>query len=328
MKKIFNMRGAFCGAVLLVITFDAAGQLEVQKQEFFKYPFRGWVADINRCRLGTNDLTLILAQGHGVLINADKVVQKEFAFRVCTDPAAAQGQDGQSIVFCRGAGFSPVYAVDVDGRELWTNSARFVCNVVRHPSGRFYICTLYDGVKILDPNGSPIVTVNEEIRDIAFPSPTTALTISAATKKGNRLRLDTRNEKLEVLSSFPIESGASRIVAYNWPSTNDVCYQTARTLICVNGNGKSIKQIRTGQTMGAIGAIVQDDRGEEYLALMAAYKPIENSSKLFILRKNFEIVHEEMLPISGALTTLGTTNRLFVGNGTAGVFEYRLHNRP
>jgi hypothetical protein len=301
-----------------------AGDVAVEKRTFFKFPFRGVISDISQCRVDRTNQILILAQNHGVLINEQKVVQKEFALTRCFDPKASQIGDAPCIVYCRGGGFSPVYAADLNGHELWKfDRPGTVSTVARDGDGRFFVCTFRE-VSILDQDGKFTKSINKHIYDIRFVGPSTTLTISAITNKSRGRQMDIRDADFNRLNSFPIESDGRNILAYNWPETNHFCYASKQDLVVLNQGGKALKRVSLEDVAVGVGSVVvKDDVGEEYLVLLALYKPGKASSKLFIFSKRFERVYEESLPISFTVSTLGTSNRFYVGVGMTEVVEYR-----
>jgi len=314
-------------AIVLNLHRSEAGEITVEKRGFIQFPFRGTISDISRCRVDGTNQFLILAQNHGVLINEQKVVQKEFALTRCFDPKASQIGDAPCVVYCRGGGFSPVYAADLNGNELWKfDRPGTVSTVARDGDGRFFVCTFRE-VSILDQDGKFAKSIGEHIYDIKFVDPSTVLTISAITNKWRGRQLDIRDADFTRLNSFPIENDGRSIVAYNWPATNYFCYVSKEDLVVLNQGGKVFKRVDLEDVVVGVGsAVVQDDAGEEYLVLLALYKPGKASSKLFIFSKQFERVYEESLPISFTISTLGTSNRFYVGFGMTGVVEYQLRN--
>jgi len=311
---------------MLVFTLHqlVAGDVAVEKRTFFKFPFRGVISDISQCRVDRTNQILILAQNHGVLINEQKVVQREFALTRCFDPKASQIGDAPCIIYCRGGGFSPVYAADLNGNELWKfDRPGTVSTVARDGDGRFFVCTFRE-VSILDQDGKFTKSISEHIYDIKFVDPSTVLTISALTNKWRGRQLDVRDAHFTRLNSFPIESDGRNIVAYNWPATNYFCYASKEDLVVLNQGGKIFRHVGLEDVVVGMGSVVvQDDAGEEYLVLLALYKPGKASSKLFIFSKQFERVYEESLPISFTISTLGTSNRFYVGVGMTEVVEYQ-----
>lgn len=323
---IFDVRVVVSG-LMLMLQSSMAGDVTVAKSTYLEFPFRGFISDIAQCRLEGTNLILILAQNHGVLINEDKTIQKELSVAQCFDPKASQIGDTPCIIYCRGGGFSPVYAADLNGNELWKfNRPGTVSTVARDEEGRFYVCTFRE-VCILNPQGEFIKTINEHVFDIKFGT-TNVLTISSMVNKRRERQIDIRDANFNRISSFPIESEGRNIVAYNWPETAYICYVSKAHLVVLNQQRKTAKRFDLEDVVVGTGsAVVQDNAGEEYLALLALYKPGKASSKLFIFSKQLELVYQESLPISTAVSTLGTSNRLYIGAGTTKVFEYQLHRK-
>lgn len=314
-------------ALVLNLHRSEAGEITVEKRGFIQFPFRGTISDISRCRVDGTNQFLILAQNHGVLINEQKVVQKEFALTRCFDPKASQIGDASCIVYCRGGGFSPVYAADLNGNELWKfDRPGTVSTVARDGQGRFFVCTFRE-VSILDQDGRFTRSIGEHVYDIKFVE-STMLTISAITNKWRGRQLDVRDAQFNRLNSFPIDSDGRNIVAYNWPATNYFCYVSKEDLVVLNHGGKVFKRVGLEDVVAGVGSVVvRDDTGEEYLVLLALYKPGKASSKLFIFSKQCERVYNESLPPSFTISTLGTSNRFYVGVGVTGVVEYQIYRK-
>lgn len=307
---------------------DRTKGVVVAQHTYFQFPFRGIISDLAQCRVdGTNQI-LILAQNHGILINDQKIVQKEWTLTRCFDPIASQVGDSPCIIYCRGGGFSPVYASDLNGNELWKfDRPGTISTVARDHEGRFYVCTLRE-INILEPDGKFIKSLNGHIYDIKFVDPTTVLTISAVTNKARGRQIDIRDANLNRLSSFPIESDGRNIVAYHWPRTKHVCYVAKQHFFVLNHEGKTVQRVSLDDVVVGVGsAVVRDDVGEDYLALLVLYKPGKAASKLFIFSKRCVPVYEKTLPPSFAVSTLGLSNRLYVGVGATKIVEYQLRHR-
>ena len=306
----------------------AAGDVEVEKHTFYGNPLHSYITDFSRCPFDGSNAIVILAQSQGVLLNEQSAVFKEFNFTLCSNMKVARIRDDRCIIYCGGGGFSPVYAADLDGQKLWKfDNPSLVQTVAHDGEGKFYVC-MAKGVTILDQDGKILRKIDDQIYDIAFVTQSNVLTISTTSLKSRDRQLDIRDGDLKIRRRIPIDRYGRNIVAYQWPETKSVCYVTKDELVVIDQAGKTTKRVGLGDVVvGVDSALVQDDAGNDYLALLAVYKPGKASAKLFILSDQLETVYEESLPISFAVSTLGTTNRLYVGVGAAGVVEYRLRQK-
>jgi hypothetical protein len=216
--------------------------------------------------------------------------------------------------------------MDLDGKVIWRySSSNKVYRVVHGPGGQFYVCTFVHGVRVLDTNGKLVSSLNDDISDILFVNPTTVLTISA---DNFQRQLEVRDETFQITKSFPLAKGAFRLIASDWPQTNALCYATYEDLICTDQDGKTTKQVSLGGPSTSVnGVIVRDDQGSSYLALMACHKTALARSRFLVINEGFSKVYEETLPPSLAVSTLGTSNRVYVGVGTKSVVEYQFEQK-
>ncbi len=306
-----------------------AGDVSVEKRDYFEYNFKGTITDISLCDTGTNQQILILAQANGVLLDEQKRVVKKLSFDPCSDTAAFHTKDGRCLLYCPGGGFSPVWASDLDGQELWryTPAGKVtqsqVYNVVPDSQGRFYVCTFFRGVRILDSSGNQIGSLEDNLSDIWFADENTATTIRSG--KGRKRYVDVRDGMFKIVRNASIEDQAFSLVGYNWPKTNEICYATYTHLIWLNQGLRETARIALGDACTSVrGAIVQDNQGETYLAVVACYRTRKAQSKLLVIDRRFKTVYEELLPISLAVSTLGRSNHFYVGVGTRSVREYEI----
>jgi hypothetical protein len=304
-----------------------AGDIEVEKRGWFRFLFSSYVSDIFPSQLNGSNVYIVLAQSQGVVLDEQRKILKEFNFPLCSNPKVTRTARGQCVVYCRGGGFSPVRAVDLDGNELWRfNSSNLVHTVVLNDEAEFFVCTAGE-VSVLDQDGKLIRTIKEEIYDIHFVASTNVVTISAP-NRSRRRQLDFRDGRLKIRSSVPIDNSARNIVAYDWPNAGSVCYISKEDLVVLGKDGKVFKRVSLeGAVVGPGSTLFQDELGNRYLALLARYTTERASTKLFIFSDEMKKVYEEVLPISFAVSTLNVTNRLYVGYAGAGVIEYRLRQK-
>jgi hypothetical protein len=306
--------------VSLVATF--AADVNIRKKELLQHGFAGPITEIAQCGDGTNRQVLILAQGNGVSVDSQWHIEKRFSFESCNETKVLAARDGNCVVYCSGGGFSPVWSMDLQGRELWRYDSRQVARVIPDLEGRYFICTMSQGVRVIDAKGTQIDSFADDLSDICFLNPSLAWAISA---DGLKRYLERREESFKLAQRTEIAKGAFRLVACHWPETNDVCYATYTHLVCVGADQQEKGRIRFGGTITSInGVTVQGIEGSFYLALVARHKTSDQKSELLVIDRRRKVVYEEELPVSKAISTLGMAHRFYVGVGNTSVVEYQI----
>jgi hypothetical protein len=99
--------------------FAFAGHVCMRKKDFLRYDFTGTITDISLCRSEINQHVLVLAQGNGVLVDEGGHIQERLSFNPCSDTRAVQIGDTFCLIYCPDGGFSRVWIMGLDGKEIW-----------------------------------------------------------------------------------------------------------------------------------------------------------------------------------------------------------------